>query len=234
VLDERYDAMWNGARHHLSEGTYQGDRPPRDGDSRWGLSLVAKLTDEVAELLAEPLREVRRRQRGSHYVYPPDQLHVTVRSLEGYQRFIPAEVVDAYVAQIASLLSGLDSFKMAVRGLGATTAGVLARGHPDPTLGELRARLHEAARKSGPFQVPGADAERIRDIAHVSLNVLRPPGVPEPDLVALVEAARDVRYGSVHVAALSLVRYDWHVGSMTMTEVAAFRHGPGGWKESTS
>ncbi len=214
--------MWSKAREGLLTGSLVGDEAPAEGDPRWGLSLVAGVGGKVRVRLSRVLEEITACMRGGHFVYPVDYLHMTVRSLEGYQETVNPEVIRRYREQIENVLRHSKPFVVDVRGLSATGTGVFACGYGDAVLAELRANLHSAAIADGPFGVAGADAERVRDMAHVSLTVFRGIGEPEPELVALVDRARHQVFGTLRIAELSLVSYVWMDDALTMREIGKF------------
>jgi hypothetical protein len=219
-LDQTYARAWVEGAAAMRAGTCQPDTPPAEGDPRWGLSVVIGIDGEVRDRLATDLAAMRALCPDRHLVYLPEHLHCTVRSLEGYQDRVPAEQVDHYVEQLSTATADLPPLRLRVDGLGGSPGGVFALGYPTASLHTLRARLHEAACRTGPLSVAGSDARRVRNTAHVSMVVFGEPIRPEPRLADHVAERRDTTYGTVDVTALSLVRYRWADGTVRMRRLA--------------
>ncbi|HIV57759.1 MAG TPA: hypothetical protein H9902_07355 [Candidatus Stackebrandtia faecavium] len=187
------------------------------------------MDEPVRSALAVELRDIGSIQVGTHFLYRPEDLHLTIRSLEGYQDFIDPKVVDSYAKQVKTVVDDIPVMAVEVHGLGCSPSGIIACGYPDSNLQVLRRRLHDLAQCHGPLAVAGADVNRIRDIANVSLGVFKEEGVTEPGLAEIIAQASDKPYGIMAVRRLSLVRYHWRAGRLDMVELKSFELGdPGG------
>ncbi|MFJ8046265.1 2'-5' RNA ligase family protein [Kitasatospora sp. NPDC096147] len=215
-LHAKYRDLSSAADRALRSAAHHPDPVPTDGDPRWGLSLVLRIEGEVRDALCAELAALAAARRAPHLVYAPEHLHSTVRSLEGFRDEVPPGLVDRYAALVREAVAGLPEIEIDFRGLGASEGGVFACGYAGPGLTELRERLRRARPAS---DRPGGDGDRVRDTAHVSLMVFRPPLVPEPGLADHVAARRDTAYGTVRVRSLSLVRYRPTADSAGLTEL---------------
>lgn len=215
-----YRGTLAAAERALAAGTYHPDTPPVDGAPRWGISVVIRVDGPVRDRLARVLADLRALRRSPHLVYRPADLHCTVRSLEGHQRVIPPGRARRHADRIVEAAAGLPPLRLRVRGLGGSPGGLFACGYPTPALRTLRVRLGELAavdRATGAAGVPGGDADRIRDTAHVSLLVFAGPVVAEPELLGHLAAHQQTEFGVLDVGHLSVVRYDWTLGQATGT-----------------
>lgn len=162
----------------------------------------------LPEKLAAELSQVAASLPGTegHYRYPPDQLHVTVRSF--------GDATD--LPDIGPAIAGLPPIVLTGAGLGLTRETVQLRLLPDnDALGELRRRL--AKTQGVPSRQP-----RQRLLAPVAFaNVLRLNGKVGPELRRAVAAHRDLLAGErIVLNDLTLVRTD-RVASPASTQVLA-------------
>ncbi|WP_165449669.1 2'-5' RNA ligase family protein [Krasilnikovia cinnamomea] len=196
------------------------DAIPVHGDPRWGLSVVLRVDDAVAERVAAELPGLADAGEAAHLVYRPEDLHCTIRSLEGFQDEVPQTQVDRYVDQLTRVAAGLGPVRVTYRGLGGAPGGVFVRGFPDAALWTLRERLHADQLPHGPFGVPSVDTGRIQATAHVSVVVFRPPAVDETKLAEYVGARTEQPFGTAEATSLSLVRYTPTASAVAMEELA--------------
>lgn len=213
----KYDALWSGARSAYGTGELSIDRPPVDGDARWGLSLVVLPGAELRARLVEATDALADRMAGPQTVVAPSDLHMTVTSLEPYRDEVDPVLVEAYrVAAGEALRGGMP--QVSFRGLGGSAAGVFAQGFADDRLLAVRRRMREvgAALHGGEPPAPAF----VRDTAHVSLSVHR-AAAPEPKVAAYVDSSRDVPLGDLRGACLALVRYREVGGAMRLEPIAS-------------
>lgn len=215
-LRDKYARLWAEAREHLAAGTYLPDPPPRHGEPRWGLSLVALVDGHVREAVARDLGPIGDAVGAQHFVYRPNNLHLTIRSLEGYQDPIPAEQLDYYAAQVADAAGAAGQIEVDLTGLGGSRGGVFVCGYPNDGVVRLRERLHELGSRRGPRGVPSNDYSTMRDTAHVSLAVFQAPATPERRIADFVATRATTRYGKLKNPRLALVSYTLSTGSIEM------------------
>ncbi|WP_431036260.1 2'-5' RNA ligase family protein [Streptomyces sp. P6-2-1] len=219
-LAAKFDAMWGDAEAALAEGTYRADPRPRHGDPRWGLSLVVPVRGAVGEAITRDLGPIAEALSPHHVTYLPENLHCTVRSLEGYQDEVPQDQVDHYADLVDTVLKSCPPIEIALRGLGGSRGGLFVCGVPGEGLVRLRTALHEAGAANGPRAFASNDYAAVRDIAHVSVAVFRTPVVPERSIAGVVSARRTKHYGTIRPSALDLVRYDLAGAEITMSRLA--------------
>jgi hypothetical protein len=161
-------------------------------------TLVAFLPEPVAGELADMVAGLP--ALAAHFRYPPGQLHVTIRNLDG-----------AALATLPQLLDGLQPISLRADRLGFTRQTLLLRmTTADTTLRRLRTRLDE---------LPGAQPSRLPRRDLVFANVLRLNGPVAAELRRSVSRRGDALVGRrLDIDELTLLRTD-KVGSPERTEV---------------
>jgi hypothetical protein len=136
----------------------------------------------------------------SHYRYTPEQLHVTIRNLDG-----------ADLDRLPALLAGQQPIRLKADALGFTRETILLRLLPtDSNLRGLRTALDDL-----PGIQPGS--RLLRGLAFA--NVLRLNGRISPELRRSVKRQRnDLLNAELELPELTLVRTD-KVGSPDRTEI---------------
>jgi hypothetical protein len=206
ALRAHYEREWSEGETSFVEGTFRPDPVPHDGEPRFGLSFVVRVEGALAELIAAESDAIAQRCRGTHLNYVPRDLHMTVRSVEGYQDTVPQHQIDHYRGQFKQAAEGLGPIQARFQGLGGSRGGLYVRGFPNAALLELRRRLRDARVPFGNLGPAGGDGDRYRDNAHFSLLVPR-EAVPEPDVAAYVTSRTRVEFGSIRCTEISLVRW---------------------------
>lgn len=203
-LQAHYEQEWAAGLVAFTEGTFHPDPVPRDGDPRFGLSLVVRAEGGFADRIAAESEAIAARCRGNHLNYVPRDLHMTVRSLEGFQDTVPQQQIDHYLGQLKEATEGLGPIAARFEGLGGSRGGLYVRGYPNADLLELRRRMRDARVPFGNLGPAGGDGDRYRDNAHVTLLVPR-EAVPEPEVAAYVDARTAVDFGSITTREIALV-----------------------------
>jgi hypothetical protein len=173
--------------------------PVFDADAPTGpfRTLVAYLPGSFAHRVGETIISLSGLHE--HYRYPPGQLHVTIRNLDG-----------ADLATLPELLAGQPPIRLHVSGLGFTRETLLLRFVADgPQLRSLRSQLE---------RLPGTQPQG-RSLRGLSFaNVLRLNGPLASQLSRSVRAHRKILSGEQLVLdELTLVRTD-KVGAPERTE----------------
>ncbi|QSB04388.1 hypothetical protein [Natronoglycomyces albus] len=223
-LEDLYDSLWADCDQALRKGTYNTVPVPQHGDHRWGISVVARVGGDVLANLTDELMGINAALSSAHLMFSPNQLHTTVRSLEGFQDFVPEVQVRHYVDQVCrqlvDLVADLGPLAIDYRGLGGSLNGVFACGYPSRSLMELRERLHIDQQSTGSLGVRGIDEARIRDMAHAALVVFQAPHAVNAELADYVARRRETSYGVQIIESLSLVKYEPTMTSVNMIELA--------------
>lgn len=160
-------------------------------------TLVAYLPEAFAARVAHILSALPGLHE--HYRYPPGQLHVTIRNLDGID-----------LARLPELLAGQPPIPLHVSGLGFTRQTLLLRFvAPEPELGRLRSQLE---------RLPGMQSQAQPPRGLVFSNVLRLNGPVTSTLLRSVRQNRKILTGErLTLDELTLLRTD-KVGSPDRTE----------------
>ncbi|MDA1362652.1 hypothetical protein O1R50_23725 [Glycomyces luteolus] len=217
-LRSHYEREWNEGRTAFTDGTFRPDPVPRDGDPRFGLSLVVSTAGAFADQIAAETETIASLCRGTHLNYVPSDLHMTVRSVEGYQDTVPQRQIDHYLGQLKQAVTDLGPISASFAGLGGSPGGLYVRGYPNAALLELRRRLRDARIPFGNLGPAGGDGDRYRDNAHISLLVPR-EAVPEPEVAAYVDSRTSVDFGSITCSQISLVVWRPTVRAANIEEI---------------
>src|ERR1022692_1422543 len=220
-LQHKYRYIWAASEPSLRRGDHKPDSIPLHGDRRWGLSLVLRVDGSVRDRLRTELAALASLRHAPHLVYSADHLHSTVRSLEGFQDEVPASQIEHYAAQLRRVARGLAPIEIEDAGLSGSAGGILACGYPSDSLITLRQRLLEDQLPLGALGVEPAYGTMIRDTAHVSLMIYRPPLLPETAIADYVSSRSERHFGTITVTSLSLVRYNPTLESVCLTELAS-------------
>jgi hypothetical protein len=158
-----------------------------------------------AALVAEEIAAVAGRH---HVVYGLDDLHVTVRSLEGFRVFEPGdEAVARYIDVLEREARSLRSLPIHFDGVAPTLSGAIALSSTgSPQLRALRKRLHRRLAALAP--VPGPDARRPRERTHMSLVLFTGPLVDADATAARLTELGDFDLGVARFDRLELVRFE--------------------------
>ena len=220
TLKLKYNELWRQGYEALCNGTFHTETPPEEGNPRWGLSAVLRVDGLVGDHIAAELHGLDAASAGPHLMHRPQDLHCTIRSLEGFQSTIPKRQVKHYCRSLAQSVRGLPPIQVELQGLGGGPNGIFAHGYPSDSLQILRERMHTDQLTTGPLGAASVDTLRTRDTCHVSLMVFRPPATVETALADYVAARTRRSYGLLDVKALSLVRYFFGANTVTMQELA--------------
>jgi hypothetical protein len=160
------------------------------------MSRAASLAEQIAAVA------------GQHIVYGLDDLHVTVRSLEGFRVFEPGDdVVARYIEVLEQEVRSLHSLPIHFDGVAPTLSGVIALSSTgSPELRALRQRLHRDLAALAP--VPGPDARGPRERTHMSLVLFTGPLADADVTAATLADLVDVDLGVACFDRLELVRYE--------------------------
>lgn len=207
ALSALHQRIHDAAVPMIRQGTPQVDPVPAHGDPRWGLSLVAIPDESVRRTLAVRAAELAEVSENPHVAYLSPDLHVTVRSLEGFASHVDDDVVRRYSDRVREVLHDVNEIEIGFQGLFLTSTGVVTCGLPDDNLQKARERLAVDADQNGWMLVEGGDSNRVRNTAHASLMVFRQGKHRDDALVDAVNASCDETFGTMLVHRLALVTY---------------------------
>ncbi len=217
-----YDRIAATGAAALATGAVVPDPLPSDGDERWGISAVfvpapwppalARVADELAVLLGP-----------AHVVYRPDALHVTLRQFEGHRSDVPDDdgLVQACRAVLGAFAAATRPVVLTLRGLVASSTGIVVKGWPGFDLQAMRRDLQRRLEAAG---VPMAGPERgrgsLRRSAHASLAIFGGALERPAALAAFVARHADTDFGRHAFDHVRLVGF-----RRTHDSVALIEHG---------
>jgi hypothetical protein len=144
-----------------------------------------------------------------HVFYGPENLHVTVRSIEGYREAVPRGDyrVSLYERVLCRALEKLEPVTVEFAGVTASTSSVLLQGWPDASLQDFRNQLYDMLSEIGAISGPELSRSSIRKTCHATLALIGSPlEVPER-FVEFIEAHRATYYSRITFRELELVQY---------------------------
>jgi hypothetical protein len=211
ALETIYDDLWSRGRWALTSGHLVCDPLPAPGTSRWGLSAVFRPWSSAFADCAAACAELIG-PRG--VVYGEDNLHVTLRSFEGWRSEVGSEdeALPVYRDALASIVADGPAPRVRFRGLTASASGVLVQGWPLDDVQALRTRLHAVLHDrllAAGLPMTGPEASRgdLRRTVHATLAMYGPTVAEPHALSAFVERHRETDFGEQRFETVWLVGY---------------------------
>ena len=204
-----YDDIWRASREHYRRRDVVVDDRPIEGSARWGISAVLR-PSTVPEAIRNAAQQLADVMGNGHVFYGPGNLHVTVRSIEGYREAVPRgdQRIALYEGVLRRALEHLGPVTVEFAGLTASRSSVLLQGWPDASLQDFRDRLYDMLSEVGAI-VSGPELSRssIRKTCHATLALTGGPlEVPER-FVEFIDDHRATYYSRITFGQLELVRY---------------------------
>ncbi|MCC9135084.1 2'-5' RNA ligase family protein [Pontibacter silvestris] len=223
-LHDHYKKMWDTSFNLFEEGAYELD-PLIDvkDDTRYGVTLLARLSPEVKENILKFLDKLKLHEPGQ-YFYPASDLHITVMSfISCYAGFhLNMIKVEEYVSLIQSITAKLAAFQVHFSGITASPSCIMVQGFPNgDSLQELRDELRVAFKDSGLQQT--MDTRYTIVTAHST--VLRFKELPTNSKVfnEVLEKYRDHDFGTALVHEVELVSNDWYQRQNMVKQLAKLK-----------
>jgi hypothetical protein len=209
-LSEEYDRIFRMSRDALTVGLVTPDTIPEHGSWRWGVSLIFRLPTGLSKPLVDQAVEVANLAGSEHIYYQPEDLHMTVRTLEPFRKLLSLDddCLSRYNRAINGVCRLVPPFKIEYRGLTASGQSILVQGWPEgDRLMDLRIQLHYALADEGLAFPPEDEPRRIRRTAHTSICVLTGTLIAPQRLVDLITRRRHHIYGWTTVSQLEVVYF---------------------------
>ena len=207
-----YERLWRKTNALLKSGRIQVDfhLHNKAGDSRRGITLVARPDAAVKRNVANFLRELAAICPGQHF-YQPSELHVTVMAIIPGSESWREEIhqLPACQAALGSVLKNGRPFSVGFRGVTVSPDAVMVQGFPtDAALTRIRNRLRDAFRSAG----LGGNLDRRYQTVTAHLTVMR-FSRPERDwnrLREFLQARRETEFGETSFKSLQLIWSNWY------------------------
>jgi 2'-5' RNA ligase len=210
-LQEHYDQLYKNSAAAILEGKYTVDNRIADtSDSRFGITLLIRPTDEIKakiQLFLKELREVDSKQ----YYYPDTDIHITLMSIIScYEGFTLNKInIKEYIELIQKSLIDLDKIEIKLKGITASSSALMIQGFPtDESMHNLREKLRENFKKSTLEQ--SIDSRYTIATAHLTVVRFQEKLENPEKLIAVLEKFRDFDFGEFKVNKLELVYNDWY------------------------
>jgi|GEM_PF-6655526 len=224
-----YDDLWSRGRQALSSGRLVAESLPSPGTSRWGISAVFR---PWSRALAECSEDCRLLVGPDSVVYGEDNLHVTLRSLEGWRSEVADQddALGVYRDVLTSVVKHRPAPRIRFRGLTASASGVHVQGWPLDDVQALRIELHATLLErllAARLPITGPETKRVelRRTAHATLAMYGPKVAHADELCAFIERHRDTDFGEQCFETLWLVGYRRTSQSVALTTHGRFDFG---------
>ena len=210
-LKEHYNQLWQQSHKKIERQETELDPLIDDEqDSRYGITLLARPSEEVKSNIHEVLKEIKAVAPRQYY-YPPSDIHVTVLSvISCYPGFSLDEIAPSeYVNTIQSAAEATPAFKVHFKGLTASPSCILVQGFPESKqLDILRNNLRSKFKCSS---LQHSIDKRYRlQTAHLTVVRFRKPFKEPRRFTATVAEFRNTNFGSSIIKELELVSNDWY------------------------
>jgi 2'-5' RNA ligase len=223
--ERHFSALWDTTLAQWRRNNVQVDPllAAQAVDRRMGLTLIARPGKDFLERLGPRLHELSQRT-GRQYVYPAQDLHVSLLSLvSGTEGFAPAaEALPGYLEALGKVFSESPPCDVAFRGFTASPEAIMIKVFSrNGGMNLLRDGLREALHASG---LGGTLDKRYRKVAD-HMTVLRflafLPDV-EP-LIRFLDENQDQDFGAAHLDRIELVHNDWYMSAAKTRKIAEWK-----------
>lgn len=203
--------MWTTSLHKFKRQQFQFDPLfDADDDNRYGLTLLARPSEEVKHNILDALEEIKSIAPNQYY-YPDSDLHITMLSIIScYPGFSP-DTIDKkeYCKIIGSAVASVAPIRIAFRGVTASPSCILIQGFPENNqLRILRNTLRNTFKQSGLQH--SIDKRYQLQTAHMTAIRFKEPFAESGTFVKAIGSLRDKEFGSCPVKQLELVGNDWY------------------------
>lgn len=210
-LQEQYNQLYQKSSKAISEGNYTIDNQINDAsDSRFGLTLLIRPSDEVKHQIQsflEELKEVDSKQ----YYYPNSDIHITLMAIIScYEGFTLDLIrVEKYIEIIQKSLINVEKIRIDFKGVTASPSAIMIQGFPtDESLNNLRDKLRENFKKSDLEQ--NIDSRYAIATAHSTVVRFQEKLEDAEQLIEVIAKFREFNFGEFTVDKLELVYNDWY------------------------
>ncbi|SMO55093.1 2'-5' RNA ligase family protein [Gracilimonas mengyeensis] len=210
-LETQYQRLWDDSIPQIQTGNIKTD-PYIDAtdDTRFGITLLARPSREVANKIQEFQTELRKHAPHQYY-YPASDLHLTILSLVSCQPGfkLNGNEATAYINLVHEVLRQTPPFEIKFEGITASPAAVMICGYPEKeALNTLRDHLRGAFKQSPVYQT--IDKRYKLKTAHSTIFRFRKPLTDPDSFVGVMESWKDHSFGSFVIDQAELVYNDWY------------------------
>lgn len=211
-LTERYHELYRSSTRKIKNGDYKTDLLIDSiDDRRFGIALLVRPPENVKDKIQLFLDELKQVD-SSQYYYPNSDIHITVMSIiscyEGFQ--LDHVAIPNYIELVQESLKEIDSFRIQLKGITASDAGIMIQGFPEyDILNNLRNNLRTKFKNSDLEQ--SIDKRYAIQTAHSTVVRFRRKLHDKNELLEILERNKNSDFGSFEVKELELVFNDWYL-----------------------
>ncbi|SEH40730.1 hypothetical protein [Tardiphaga sp. OK245] len=219
-IEEIYQKIEFAGETALSNRNFDIDPIPTEGSSRWGISLIyrPKTLGRAVFAIGEQLKASIGPQS---VLYNESNIHLTIRSIEGFSEETPRETIAAYAKSISQYKSVIREIEISFRGIAVTPSGVIVKGYPNESLQKLREAVFREIPGDSIKTKSGEDSiQNMRKTAHASLLVYEESPLDADKIKILAARWRETAFGMERVGDLEIVRYVRRPGSVQLVTLA--------------
>ena len=207
-LAARYASIWRASRDAIADNSVAVDPLPEVGEPRWGVSAVFR--PQLPQAVWETLAEISKSAGPDHAYYDQSNVHVTLRSNEGYRGDVPSKDpdVEGYAQVLSETLAGLSPPTVEFRGIIGARTSLLLCGYPNFDIIALRRGYFRRLERAGLLRKgPESSIEKVRNTCHATLAVFSGP-LSDPKVTASkLDGVKDMSFGTVPIVGLEIVSY---------------------------
>lgn len=216
-----YDSIASAGAERIAAGGAEIDGFLASGapDRRRGLTLLYR--PGSIGLAYGRLREAAETEIPGQYIYPAEDLHVTVFDFVSARAGFHAgrALEESCIALCDTVISRTKTFTIEFRGVAFSAAAGLLCGYDRGRLTALRERIRRILPTRG---IQNTERYPSRSAHATFLRFARPPENPEA-LLAFMRAHKASPMGEGIVDSLDLVEHDWYNRNSRIRLVATFR-----------
>lgn len=222
-IENHYNTLWNESLERFKNNDFELD-PLIDSedDPRYGMTLLARPSNEVKEQISQTLEEIKRVAPRQYY-YPESDIHLTVLSIIScYPEFSINQIdPEDYQDIVQSAVASTAPFEIEFRGITASPSCILTQGFPKgDQLTVLRDELRKAFKESGLQH--SIDKRYTLKTSHMTVvrfwESFKDPG----KFIKKITRLRDKNFGSCVIDQVELVGNDWYQRKEKAESIATF------------
>jgi hypothetical protein len=222
IADEEYRRVTERGLRALDSGKMELDQIPIEGSTRWGLSLVYRPSNLFMAI--QPLcRQLRESIRTQIFLYDESNLHVTIRSIEGFRSIdhVENDTFERYIQKLRVHGNLIRRIRISFRGIAPTPSGIIIKGYPNEHLQELRWLLfRNIGGDAAIVRSPETSIERMRRSAHASLLIYEENPRDLELIKGMIQRWGESEFGTESIETLALVAYERAPGVVKLVKFA--------------
>jgi len=210
-LKKHYENLWYKALGKFNQDAFEYDHLiDSDHDKRFGISLIARPSEEVKRKVQHMFEELRKLEP-DQYFYPSSQIHITVLSIiSAYDGFSLKNInTQDYIKVVEAGLHNRKAFDVHFHGITASPSCIILQGFPQSDeLHTIRGRLRELFNDAGLQE--SIDKRYSIITAHSTVVRFRKKIADHHALINKLKTFRNMDFGKCRISEIELVCNDWY------------------------